>query len=158
MRPQCQSTDTAADVFCGDCDEHLCNNCAKFHKRSKKLKKHVLITLANKRSTSFIEESIDYKCKGHDKKLKYICLDHNSLGCSLCTITNHKNCKAVKSFREYINTPHCLDDRAQKLNQIHMLSQKCSKIQSHERKASQIENISAIFKEYQQKISVEMNK
>ncbi|XP_052785207.1 uncharacterized protein LOC128220739 [Mya arenaria] len=151
-------TNTAADVFCGDCDEHLCNSCAKFHKRSKKLKKHVLITLAEKKSTSFFQESIDYKCKGHDKRLKYICLDHNSLGCSMCTITNHKNCKDVKSLREYINTSHCLDGRAQKLNQIHMLSQKCTQMQSHAVKSMQIECIASTLKDFQETVSVELNK
>jgi len=124
-----------ARAFCDECDEHLCSSCSDFHRRSRKLKDHVLTILAGDHASVECSKHDEFMCKTHgNKKYKYFCIDHHTYCCSKCLIDdNHRFCENLKTLEDYIATKsytELKDVVKQKVNTFH---DACIEIEKYER-------------------------
>ncbi|XP_053372859.1 uncharacterized protein LOC128546401 [Mercenaria mercenaria] len=88
-----------AEGFCVDCSEYLCGQCYNSHGRFKAFKHHVLQDKKNMpvdvRRTSVLDVCVE-KCSKHPTKVtEYFCRSCDTLGCSACITTNHRQCQNV---------------------------------------------------------------
>lgn len=85
-----------AEFWCFDCDEPLCNECLKNHRKTKFLMSHHTVDL------DFIDifptsvlSSIS-RCQKHgDGKVEWFCVDHEALCCRHCMTESHRTCKSI---------------------------------------------------------------
>ena len=68
---------TTASLMCTVCDERLCHDCSKHHKKYAP-GKHVFVDVNN---SDYVKTQVDMKgydrCKDHSRGLVYLCHDHN---------------------------------------------------------------------------------
>ncbi|XP_053389581.1 uncharacterized protein LOC128552557 [Mercenaria mercenaria] len=88
-----------AEGFCVDCSEYLCGQCYNSHGRFKAFKHHVLQDKKNMpvdvASTGVLDVCVE-KCSKHPTKItEYFCRSCDTLGCSACITTNHRQCQTV---------------------------------------------------------------
>ncbi|KAL3843097.1 hypothetical protein ACJMK2_021050 [Sinanodonta woodiana] len=104
LQPNCDSctydgTLMQAGGFCLVCKEHLCDECIKFHRKTKVLREHKIVNLEELSQNSEIGDYLPIKtemCPVHvDEENKFFCKDHKGLFCSSCTFMNHRTCKNV---------------------------------------------------------------
>ena len=102
-----------AEVYCSECQQHLCPACHMFHKRSTATKEHHVVTSIPipKRNQSLqiykgdieerpkrLEAKVHYdsnnlKCKLHQNEiLNYFCKDHKTATCNTCNLIDHRSC------------------------------------------------------------------
>lgn len=85
-----------AEYWCFDCDEPLCSDCLKNHRKTKFLMNHHTVDL------DFIDifptavlSSIS-RCQKHgDGRVEWFCVDHESLCCRHCMTESHRTCKSI---------------------------------------------------------------
>ena len=91
-----------AFCFCIQCVEYLCKNCNESHRRVRSTRNHTVLK-GNKLPTdisAFDKLSKIRFCNIHtDKEIEFKCVKHNVYMCSLCAITQHKNCEPVEHGR-----------------------------------------------------------
>jgi len=90
---------TTATLMCTVCDESLCHDCSKYHKKYA-LGKHVFVDINN---SGYVKTQVDMKgydlCKDHSRGLVYVCQDHNkALCCDECLFINHRKCDRVEKI------------------------------------------------------------
>jgi hypothetical protein len=94
-----EGTRIPAHGYCVDCKEHLCKNCFTVHKKHKLSKHHTLLDatrmpkVLHQPSTS---DELTTPCSKHPKEMiKFYCLDHEELLCSVCVTLEHQatSCK-----------------------------------------------------------------
>ena len=87
----CDSQD-AAESRCNECGIYLCQFCTEFHKRSRLLKHHELVTVAELKSNpgqSTIAEKM--RCFKHKKEIiQLFCKTCQTTTCKNCIITDHR--------------------------------------------------------------------
>ncbi|KAL3864695.1 hypothetical protein ACJMK2_006355 [Sinanodonta woodiana] len=93
-----EGTTSSVQGFCIVCKEHLCNECIKFHHKTKALRGHKIIYAEE------LAEIPDYvvhvpnedMCSAHlEEEIQFFCKDHNGLFCSSCAFLNHRTCQQV---------------------------------------------------------------
>ncbi|XP_045194934.2 transcription intermediary factor 1-beta-like [Mercenaria mercenaria] len=96
------NTDSSANAFCLQCSERLCDNCNKHHKRNKASSSHTIQSISDvKDEEAFNTLKRLTQCSVHtDKKIKYLCKDHDQLCCNECAIVRHRKCEDVVSLAE----------------------------------------------------------
>ena len=81
-----------AENYCVDCNEFLCEGCAKVHRKSKMSRNHELLEGDNMPTAKFIL-SDDNTCSLHDgKPLEYFCNTHTGFCCTSCVTLEHRSC------------------------------------------------------------------
>jgi len=90
---------TTASLMCTACDERLCHDCSKHHKKYA-LGKHVFVDINN---SDCVKTQVDIKgydrCKDHSRVLVYVCQDHNkALCCDECLFASHRKCDRVEKI------------------------------------------------------------
>jgi len=90
---------TTASLMCTACDERLCHDCSKHHKKYAP-GKHVFVDIND---SDCVKPQVDMKgydrCKDHGRKLVYVCQDHNkALCCDECLFNNHRKCDRVEKI------------------------------------------------------------
>lgn len=97
-----------ASYYCHDCEERMCNDCTKFHRRNKILKEHevVLISeLGNDACGGSFLAQYPVRCDAHNnQKFEYICVSHDKICCSRCVIDSHRTCKDVQELDKYVKS------------------------------------------------------
>ena len=90
----CTDSESKAEAFCHQCEEYICKECIKQHKRWKKFAAHEIVSLKNMKREKVQElvkkQSTVKKCILHEEPLIVYCFDCNSFVCRDCTITDHK--------------------------------------------------------------------
>ncbi|XP_045161193.2 uncharacterized protein LOC123526207 [Mercenaria mercenaria] len=88
-----------AEGFCTDCNDYLCSECLKVHRRPVLWRYHQILTKQEIPKTKSLEEVKDKcvePCAQHrDKILEYFCPVHDELACSLCMFRKHRLCQDV---------------------------------------------------------------
>ena len=85
-----------AEGFCVDCNDYLCTECFRIHRKSKPLKHHVLRDKASMPAIRPQQTHDIEKCTSHDKEiLEYYCSSHELPLCKLCKEIDHRNCDNV---------------------------------------------------------------
>ncbi|XP_053404906.1 uncharacterized protein LOC128558747 [Mercenaria mercenaria] len=95
---QCTRKDkkTVASVFCYDCDNFQCTQCADVHNFFDVMKGHKMAKASEitTKPVKFDMEGLD-RCETHVKLFEFLCNDHDKLCCSTCAIINHRTCDSV---------------------------------------------------------------
>ncbi|XP_045208000.2 E3 ubiquitin-protein ligase TRIM33-like [Mercenaria mercenaria] len=95
-----------AEGFCVDCSEYLCGQCYNSHRRSKAFKHHVLQDKKNMPVDVARPAVLDVcveKCSRHPTKVtEYFCRSCDTLGCSACITTNHRQCQNVDHIPDIV--------------------------------------------------------
>ena len=81
------------EIFCRQCAEFICDNCARSHQELKVFAGHVVASLEGLKKGGPrnipLKEAPTSKCSEHDKSLKIFCFDCDRLICRDCTIIDH---------------------------------------------------------------------
>ncbi|XP_045202628.2 uncharacterized protein LOC123556096 [Mercenaria mercenaria] len=87
---------TVASVFCYDCDNFQCKQCADVHNMFDVMKDHKMAKASEitTKPVAFEMKGLD-QCYTHGKLFEFICKNHNKLCCSTCAIINHRACDSV---------------------------------------------------------------
>lgn len=84
-----------ATHFCLNCQEKMCKNCVKYHKRGQLTRNHELISLSETTSLNFIPNKNKDKedvCRQHQERpIELLCQVHKQSCCSICAGIKHKN-------------------------------------------------------------------
>ena len=89
-----------AALFCAECDQKLCEECVKSHRRSKASKLHKLTDL---KFTQMSQKSKDASCVLHARKpIEMYCYDCGMAICMICYAEGHQGhkCKAIQPVGE----------------------------------------------------------
>ncbi|CAC5403239.1 unnamed protein product [Mytilus coruscus] len=82
-----------ARQWCTSCEEGLCDECEKTHKKTKTSRDHKLISIDDYRKIEDV--AITFICSDHDKKLEWFCKSHDKALCVVCLPTEHRSCSDV---------------------------------------------------------------
>ncbi|XP_053404905.1 transcription intermediary factor 1-alpha-like [Mercenaria mercenaria] len=87
---------TVATVFCYDCDNFQCKQCADVHKVFDIMKDHKMAK-ASEITTKPVKFDMKglTQCETHGKLFEFLCKDHDMFCCSTCAIINHRACDSV---------------------------------------------------------------
>ncbi|KAK3611281.1 hypothetical protein CHS0354_004930 [Potamilus streckersoni] len=97
-----------AEGFCAVCQEAMCGDCLKVHKKQKVSKNHTIITMeelsSNRQNIMKIAEG--FTCSEHDSEyVQFYCRDHNAACCATCSFRKHKTCSNVIDFKKELPFP-----------------------------------------------------
>ncbi|XP_076085035.1 uncharacterized protein LOC143055873 [Mytilus galloprovincialis] len=119
-----------ARKWCTSCEEGLCEDCEKNHKKTKTTRDHKLISIDDYRKIEDVP--INITCSDHDKKFEWFCKSHDKALCVTCLPSEHKSCSdvmpidvaatnarqstAISDLQEAIelifrNITHCINNR-----------------------------------------------
>ena len=84
---------TRAEGKCRECVESMCTTCFRHHRKAKPCRYHTLVGDTTKQSAS--EQNETWRnCKYHTaEKIQFYCQRHESIGCNMCMILAHTECK-----------------------------------------------------------------
>ncbi|CAG2223692.1 unnamed protein product [Mytilus edulis] len=85
-----------AKRWCTNCEEGLCEDCEKAHKKNEKSRNHQVISIQDYRKIENI--SISQVCEHHGENLEWFCETHDEVLCMVCVPTEHKACSDVISI------------------------------------------------------------
>ena len=91
--------ETDPDAYCQECEEHFCSVCIQQHKVVAIFKNHT-VKEKNEMPKEMIfpieVEEVKETCEDHpDEAMKFICVDHQLLCCSICATLKHRQCKEL---------------------------------------------------------------
>lgn len=85
-----------AEGFCTSCQEYMCSNCIKYHRKARLTKHHSFLgrtCMPAKKPESRAIPVCTEKCEKHPAEIfKFFCSDHDTVGCSDCIILDHNHC------------------------------------------------------------------
>ncbi|CAC5401356.1 unnamed protein product [Mytilus coruscus] len=88
-----------ADSWCSDCNEPLCVECAKFHRKGKITANHKTIPILEAEKLDSTILDISESCHIHDDQtLSFFCVQHDTICCAFCLRESHNACKNVQSI------------------------------------------------------------
>ncbi|CAC5370551.1 unnamed protein product [Mytilus coruscus] len=88
--------------WCMVCKEGLCKYCSNYHKSSKALKRHDIISYKNRRSIPIFAQSIQETCFEHGRQLEFFCCVHQDFHCITCNTLDHKSCDSVMPLEDVV--------------------------------------------------------
>ena len=97
--------------FCIQCQEYLCTDCLRAHKKSSALRRHTILEgndLPKSRTQSSSADDT-VLCDVHQKAITQFCVAHSVPLCDLCFSVDHRNCKGVSDIYNVIK--ECVSDK-----------------------------------------------
>eukprot|EP00105_Crassostrea_gigas_P041164 XP_019925312.1 PREDICTED: tripartite motif-containing protein 45-like [Crassostrea gigas] len=88
-----------AHSWCKDCSEALCEECAKYHKKPRPSRHHVVISITECSGISQIPDTLEI-CENHGRKFELFCRKHYLPCCSVCVTTEHSSCTSFCQLEE----------------------------------------------------------
>ncbi|XP_063418501.1 E3 ubiquitin-protein ligase TRIM22-like [Mytilus trossulus] len=91
----CMFVDVTKDAerWCTKCEEGLCDDCEKAHRKSKASRNHQLISIEDYRKIEHV--SISLVCEHHGENMEWFCKSHDEVLCVVCVPSKHKACPDV---------------------------------------------------------------
>ena len=93
--------ETEPDGYCQECDEHFCSVCIQQHKAVYMFKNHKIqnrTEMPKEKISTIVVEEVEEKetCDEHPGEvMRFICVDHQLLCCSICATLKHRQCKEL---------------------------------------------------------------
>lgn len=85
-----------ATKWCSDCEEGLCTDCSKAHRKNKLTVDHSLIDANLVSSLPFGLIQSHQCCNNHPEfYVDLVCIDHDQLFCRACMLQHHRTCNIV---------------------------------------------------------------
>ncbi|CAC5423235.1 unnamed protein product [Mytilus coruscus] len=79
--------------WCTECEENLCKECFRFHKKGKATKNHRVLDISE---AGVFPTLADQHCSKHSSMLlDLFCIDHDALSCRQCMTENHRSCSKL---------------------------------------------------------------
>ena len=108
--------ETDPDAYCQECEENFCSVCIQQHKVVAIFKNHTVKEI-NEMPKEMIfpteVEEVKETCEDHPNEvMKFICVDHQLLCCSICATLKHRQCKELVYIPELDSkqtNQQCLD-------------------------------------------------
>ena len=123
--------ETAPDDYCQECDEHFCSVCIQQHKAVAIFKNHRIKDSRTEKAkekiiTTEVEE-VKETCDDHlDEVMRFICVDHQLLCCSICASLKHRQCKELVYIPE-LNTQQTNNQCLQTIKNLNNLQEEFKK-------------------------------
>lgn len=97
-----ESEEEQATHLCLHCNENLCANCIKYHKRGLTTRKHEIISLseASRMDVLPFHNKEEVCTKHQDRPIDLFCQDHEEPCCTMCVSTTHRKCETVEPIEE----------------------------------------------------------
>ena len=90
-----------AGGFCVNCNQYLCCECFRAHRKNKMSKDHHLKDKADMPAVRPQGTHEVEKCSSHDKEiLKHFCVSHDQALCNLCKEIDHRKCDNVVALAD----------------------------------------------------------
>ena len=153
-----EGTEIEAEMFCDDCKELLCRNCADSHKKYKQFRNHTVVPVAQApkdEATGYTPSIVICDCNQNLEGTEY-CEYHCDVVCQTCASTKHQNCKTQAISQRFgdekaklssvmqkadavkTNIETCLQKRNDDLQKLLSVKETCTKeIQSFRRTLNQ---------------------
>ncbi|KAK3611289.1 hypothetical protein CHS0354_004935 [Potamilus streckersoni] len=161
-----EGVSVTAEGFCVVCQEAMCGDCLKFHRKQKVSKNHTIITLdelsSNPQNIMKIAEG--FTCSEHySEDVQFYCKDHNAACCGTCSYRKHKTCFNVIDFKTE------LPSRLQETKAENIVDE-LKKVESHIQRytelnelninnlQSQVNGLSAKIQEIRRNINIALDK
>ena len=116
--------DTAANRWCQECSEGLCDNCSKYHRSNKLSSKHHVVPLCEMSDVAKLLSKlrIDLHCVSHPEGLIVAyCQTDDVFCCSVCIVACHKQCGDVIPIEKTVAmyTEQLQADDTERYKEIH---------------------------------------
>lgn len=94
-----------ASDYCLSCEEYICMNCAKCHKKNMASLNHTIVLIQEMNMIQIVPEiaSVNFCPKHKHEKIQLYCHDHEQLCCCLCGSTEHRKCDRVDTLEDALN-------------------------------------------------------
>lgn len=158
---QRENEEEEATDICITCEEAICANCAKYHRRNLITSTHVVVPL---KEPSLVLQSVissikNGSCPEHpDKEVELHCGEHRRAMCTLCATTEHRKCldvQTVQSIAEKTKKGGSLQKLLRKVNNYEQELLMVKKKQ--ENNLSEIDSTSDSILEETKKLRMEVN-
>lgn len=158
---QRENEEEEATDICITCEEAICANCAKYHRRNLITCTHVVVPL---KEPSVVLQSVissvkNGSCPEHpDKEVELHCGEHRRAMCTLCATTEHRKCldvQTVQSITEKTKKGGSLQKLLRKVNNYEQELLMVKKKQ--ENNLSEIDSTSDSILEETKKLRMEVN-
>lgn len=98
---QRENEEEEATDICVTCEEPICGNCAKYHRRNLTSRTHVIVSMNSMEPSTLLESLMSSErngsCPEHpDKEMELHCGDHQQPCCTLCVGTEHSKCSNME--------------------------------------------------------------
>ena len=117
-----------SELWCSECDEGLCVDCAEHHSLSKASRNHKTIPISEYRKLPLNVLNIREFCNEHDERFQTYCQKHACPCCRICIIESHNECKdiavlenvvqGVKSSHMFTEIASLIDDMIENVGKI----------------------------------------
>ncbi|XP_052793099.1 transcription intermediary factor 1-beta-like [Mya arenaria] len=96
--------------WCQECQEALCEECAKCHMSMKATKNHEITPLENVRSNPKRSVREEVTCSEHTKReVDMYCKDHEQPSCAMCIAKDHRKCEKIYQIEEVMKKQEATD-------------------------------------------------
>ncbi|XP_065928571.1 E3 ubiquitin-protein ligase TRIM45-like [Magallana gigas] len=158
---QRENEEEIAIDICITCDEPICENCTKYHKRILTTRTHLIISFNEpSRALQLITTlNKNNRCPTHpDKEVELHCNDHQKTCCALCVSTEHRKCsdvETVKSAAEEAKKDKRVKELSRKINEFE--KEQLTFKRKYEENITKIESKSDSIKEESKRIRKKIN-
>ena len=91
-----------SELWCSECDEGLCIDCAEHHSLSKASRNHKTIPISEYRKLPSNVLKIREFCNEHDERFILYCQKHACPCCRICIVENHNKCQNIAVLEDVI--------------------------------------------------------
>lgn len=157
---QRENDEEEATDMCITCQETICKNCAKYHKRNLTSRNHHIVPLINEQGKTMQFFKTEHRkgwCPKHPDKIEELhCNQHQTPCCALCAVAEHWKCSNVETIQSVAEkTKKVLTALRRKINKYEegLLTSK----EKQEKNITQIECTAEVIQVELQKIRREIN-
>ena len=91
-----------SELWCSECDEGLCVDCAEHHSLSKASRNHTTIPISEYRKLPSNVLKIREFCNEHDERFQIYCQKHACPCCRICIIESHNKCQDITVLEDVV--------------------------------------------------------
>ncbi|XP_052088494.1 uncharacterized protein LOC127725508 [Mytilus californianus] len=89
-------------VWCHDCEEAFCSNCADHHSSARKTREHMVISMDNYSKLPPIIRKLSSHCEQHNAPFQNYCITHEQLCCRKCIDPLHSHCTSLPAVDDFL--------------------------------------------------------
>ncbi|CAC5399495.1 unnamed protein product [Mytilus coruscus] len=89
-------------VWCHDCEEAFCSNCADHHSSARKTREHMVISMDNYSRLPHVIRTLSSHCEQHNAPFQNYCITHEQLCCRKCIDPLHSHCTSLPAVDDFL--------------------------------------------------------
>lgn len=91
-----------AVVWCHDCEEAFCSNCADHHSSARKTREHMVVSIDNYKKLPASVRELSTYCEQHNAPFQNYCITHEQLCCRKCIDPLHSRCTSLPAVDDFL--------------------------------------------------------